>query len=195
MHDDYSLSYVRRGTFGYRSRGASFELVAGSVLVGYPGEEYVCTHDHARGEGDECLSFHLRKELVEEVGHRPAAWRRRCVPPLSELMVLADLRRQGLTLGRLRQLLETLRDRFNVRLFDAIGGSGALSLLTDGRDVYARTAKGQFYNLLRDPEQPLLVIAPEAGWRELSSKPGGSARKRSRAGGLKKARRKKKDAG
>src|SRR5262245_6276126 len=87
-HADCSLSYVRRGTFGYRSRGRAFELVAGSILVGYPGDEYVCTHDHARGEGDECLSFHLTQEMVEEVGDRPSAWRRGCVPPLSELMVV-----------------------------------------------------------------------------------------------------------
>ncbi|HSC28049.1 MAG TPA: MerR family transcriptional regulator, partial [Vicinamibacterales bacterium] len=38
---------------------------------------------------------------------------------LLELMVLADLRRQGVTLPRLRQLLETLRARFGIRLFDA----------------------------------------------------------------------------
>ena len=43
---------------------------------------------------------------------------------LLELMVLADLRRQGMTVGRLRHLLETLRTRFGVRLFDAIGGGG-----------------------------------------------------------------------
>src|SRR4029453_3529684 len=66
------------GTFGYRSRGSSFEFVAGSILVGYPGDEYVCTHDHARGDGDECLSFHLTPALVEAVGDRPAAWRRGC---------------------------------------------------------------------------------------------------------------------
>ena len=90
-HADYSLSYVRRGTFGYRSRGAAFELVAGSILVGYPGDEYVCTHDHARSGGDECLSFHLAPALVEAVGDRTAAWRRGCMPPLSELMVLGEL--------------------------------------------------------------------------------------------------------
>ena len=67
-HADFSLSYVRRGTFGYRSRGASFDLVAGSILVGYPGDEYLCTRDHARGDGDECLSFHLTPALVEAIG-------------------------------------------------------------------------------------------------------------------------------
>lgn len=77
---------------------------------------------------------------------------------LLELMVLADLRRHGMTVARIRQLLETLRSRFGVRLFDAIGGAGPLTLLTDGRDVYARTERGEFFNLLRNPAQPLLVL-------------------------------------
>ena len=52
-HGSYSLSYVRKGSFGYRVRGEAFELVAGSVLIGHCGDEYVCTHDHVCG--DECL--------------------------------------------------------------------------------------------------------------------------------------------
>jgi len=37
------------------------------------------------------LSFHLTPALVEAVGDRTPAWRRGCVPPLAELMVLAEL--------------------------------------------------------------------------------------------------------
>lgn len=80
---------------------------------------------------------------------------------LFELVVLADLRRSGLSLAKLRVLLDTLRRRFGIRLFDAIGGGGAITLLTDGRDIYARTEKGQFFNLLRAPTQPLLVVGDE----------------------------------
>lgn len=93
---------------------------------------------------------------------------------LLELLVLAELRRQGLSVGQLRLLLETLRTRFGVRLFEAIGGGGPLTLLTDGRDVYGRTASGDFYNLLRDPLQPLLMLADVEALRELG------ARKKSR---------------
>jgi DNA-binding transcriptional MerR regulator len=89
---------------------------------------------------------------------------------LLELMVLADLRRQGLTVSRIRLLLDTLRSRFGVRLFDAIGGAGTLTLFTDGRDVYARTAGGDLINLLRDPAQPLLMIGGEPSMRELTAK-------------------------
>ena len=88
-HGGFSVSYVRKGSFGYRARGEAFELVAGSVLVGNAGDEYVCTHDHACG--DECLSFQLTPALVEEVGERAEIWRTGCVPPLAELMVLGEL--------------------------------------------------------------------------------------------------------
>ncbi len=56
MHGGHSLSYVRRGSFCYHSRAKSFEMVAGSILIGYPGDEYMCTHEHVRG--DACLSLH-----------------------------------------------------------------------------------------------------------------------------------------
>jgi DNA-binding transcriptional MerR regulator len=89
---------------------------------------------------------------------------------LIELMVLADLRRQGMSIGRIRTLLDALRDQFGVRLFDAVGGAGPLTLLTDGRDVYARTAHGEFFNLLRDPAQPLLVVGNEFALKVLTAK-------------------------
>ena len=86
---------------------------------------------------------------------------------LFELVVLADLRRSGLSVSKLRRLLETLRRRFGVRLFDAIGGGGAITLLTDGKDVYARTTAGEFFNVLRAPGQPLLVVGDERALKEL----------------------------
>ena len=89
VHDSFSISYVRNGTFGCRARGRSFELVTGSILVGHPGDEYICTHEHAAS--DECLSFHLAPALVEAVGYRPEIWHTVCVPPLPQLLVLGEL--------------------------------------------------------------------------------------------------------
>jgi DNA-binding transcriptional MerR regulator len=89
---------------------------------------------------------------------------------LLELLVLAELRRQGLSVPQLRRLLDTLRQRFDVRLFETIGGGGPVTLLTDGHDVYARTENGELFNLLKDPLQPLLMIADVPGLRELSAR-------------------------
>src|SRR3989442_6065106 len=121
VHGDYSLSYVRRGTFGYRRRGASFEFVAGSILVGYPGDEYVCTYDHARVDGDECLSFHMTPTLVEAIGDRPEVWQRGCVPPLPELMVLGELA-QAAAEGRTDVGLDEIGMALTARFVDVVSG-------------------------------------------------------------------------
>ena len=89
-HEAYSISYVREGSFGYRSRGETFELVAGALVVGYPGDEFMCTHDHHLC-GDECLSFRLDPAVVETIGADSRVWRTGCVRPLPELMVLGEL--------------------------------------------------------------------------------------------------------
>lgn len=89
-HAGHSLSYVRRGSFACHTRGATHELVAGSVMVGHPGDEYMCSHDH-HVCGDECLSFQLAPELVEAIGDRAQAWRQGAVAPLPELVVLGEL--------------------------------------------------------------------------------------------------------
>jgi AraC family transcriptional regulator len=90
VHGAFSISYVRSGSFGYHTRGKCFELVAGSFLIGYPGDEFRCTHEH-HGCGDECLSFQLAPEVVDAVGGRANDWRVGCLPPIPELMVLGEL--------------------------------------------------------------------------------------------------------
>ena len=106
--------------------------------------------------------------------HRTAAGgytERRYTPmDLFELLVLADLRRRGFSVPQLRRILRTLKERFAARLFDATGGGGSIRLLTDGRDIYARTDEGAFVNLLKTPAQPLLVVGNEGLLRELSGR-------------------------
>jgi DNA-binding transcriptional MerR regulator len=106
--------------------------------------------------------------------HRTAAGgftERRYSPlDLLELLVLADLRRKGFTLARIRLLVDTLRDHFGVRLFEATGDEGPLTLLTDGHEVYARMSDGRFFNVLKDPSQPLLVVGGEESFKMLSSR-------------------------
>jgi DNA-binding transcriptional MerR regulator len=89
---------------------------------------------------------------------------------LFELLVLADLRRRGFSVHQLHTILRTLREQFGQRLFDATGGGGSVQLLTDGRDIYARTEQGAFFNLLKRPTQPLLVVGDEAAFKVLSGK-------------------------
>jgi DNA-binding transcriptional MerR regulator len=107
---------------------------------------------------------------------------------LFELFVLADLRRRGFTVHQLHLVLDALSAHFSTRLFEATGGGGAVQLLTDGHDIYARTAEGAFYNLLKAPDQPLLVVGndellKELGGRVRARKSGRSSRGRRPAAG------------
>ena len=94
VHRRFSIAYVRRGSFGYRYRGETHELVAGSLLVGHAGDEFVCTHEHHCG-GDECLAFQCSDEITEALGgsrsERAKLWHKGGIPPLPSLIVLGEL--------------------------------------------------------------------------------------------------------
>ena len=104
---------------------------------------------------------------------------------LFELAALADLRRRGFSVQKIRTILETLRRRFGVRLYEAISDGGQVQLLTDGRDIYIRTNTGQFFNLLRSSSQPLLVIGDEGTLRALNLR---IRKRRARSGSQRKRR-------
>jgi AraC-like DNA-binding protein len=126
----HSISYVRKGSFGCHSRGRFFELVAGSILVGHPGDEYVCTHDHVCG--DECLSFFLAPELVEAIGDRAEAWRIGSAPPLPELMVLGELA-QAAACGRSDIGLDEVGQVFASRFVEVVSGRPHQPVTTPAR--------------------------------------------------------------
>jgi AraC family transcriptional regulator len=122
LHGDHSISYVRRGSFGYRVGDEGFELVAGSFVIGRPGDEYVCTHDHHDG-GDECLSIHLTAEMADGLGRRARVWRTGALPPLPELMVLGELA-QAAADGRSDVGLDEVGMWLSARVLDVVTGSG-----------------------------------------------------------------------
>lgn len=136
LHERHSLAYVRRGSFGYQARGRSYELVAGSVLVGRPGDEYLCSHDHHLC-GDECLSFHFAPELAEELAaaRRGAshAWTTAGLPPLPELMVLGELA-QAAVEGRSDLGVDELGLLFAERYLRLMGGRARPPMRAQARD-------------------------------------------------------------
>lgn len=89
-HAESSLSYVCAGSFGCQVGRERHELVAGSVLIGRAGDEYVCTHDHHAG-GDVCLSIRLGAELHRELARGSIPLRSGSLPPTAELSILGEL--------------------------------------------------------------------------------------------------------
>src|SRR3984893_10000066 len=128
----HSVSYVRKGSFGCQTRGRTFELVTGSVLVGFPGDEYVCTHDH-HVCGDECLSFFLEPDLVETIGARREVWRVGAAPPLPELMVLGELAQVAAD-GRSDVGLDEVGQLFASRFVEVVSGRPERPVRAAARD-------------------------------------------------------------
>jgi DNA-binding transcriptional MerR regulator len=116
--------------------------------------------------------WHARQIFVPSVPpHRTEAGgftERRYTPvELLELMVLADLRRRKFSIPDIRRLIDVLRTRFKVRLFEAIEGGGPITLFIDGHQIFARTEAGDIYNVLENPRQPLLMVGEDLKLRQL----------------------------
>src|SRR5262245_24025508 len=88
-HSEPSLSYVTSGSLRYRACGKAHDLVAGAILIGRLGVDYVCTHERGDG-GGACLSFRLGPALAELISDG-SVHDVDSVPPTAELMVLGEL--------------------------------------------------------------------------------------------------------
>jgi AraC family transcriptional regulator len=130
LHCAFSVAYVRTGSFGYQVRGEAFELVAGSILVGRQGDEYICTHDHHAG-GDECLSISPAPAVAESISDN--LWRTGCVPPTPELMVMGELA-QAAAQGRSDISLEEAGLMFMARFAEVVSGRRARPVSLRARD-------------------------------------------------------------
>ncbi len=172
----HSISYVRKGSFGCHSHGRFFELVAGSILVGHPGDEFICTHDHVCG--DECLSFFLAPELVAAIGERSAAWQVGATPPLSELMVLGELA-QAAAEGRSDIGLDEIGHLLANRLVEVVIGDRRKPAKVTARDpgvlgvtphqYLVRSRLRHAARLLADDERPITDVAYDVGFGDLSN--------------------------
>jgi AraC family transcriptional regulator len=131
LHEGFSVSYARRGSFGYHARGKSFQLVAGAILVGHAGDEYFCTHDHRCG--DECLSFALSPSLVDSLGIENEFWRIGAIPPLAELVVLGELA-QAAAAGRRASGLDEIGMLLATRCAEVVTGRKQEAIGMSARD-------------------------------------------------------------
>ena len=92
-----------------------------------------------------------------------------------DLLVLAELRRRKYSVEDIRRIIQVLRTRFGARPHETLENAGRMTLLTDGAEIYVRI-ENRYFNLLKDPEQPLLV-----GEERLKSVRVRKVRRRSRA--------------
>lgn len=132
VHARHSISYVRRGSFGCRTGGRAYELVAGAIMVGRPGQEYTATHEH-HGCGDECLSFKFSPEFVDAFFRgSQRIWQAHTVPPLPQLMVLGELA-QAAAAGRTSVGLDEAALLLARKFAGVVGGEAEKPARSEGR--------------------------------------------------------------
>lgn len=117
-----------------RSALGLLELVPGSVLVGRPDTEYVCSHDRgARGARGECISFRFAPHFIEGIANPSKAWEVGCLPPMAELVVLGELA-QSAADGTSDVGLDEVGTLFVARLTEVVSGRSHRCSLGSGRD-------------------------------------------------------------
>jgi AraC family transcriptional regulator len=161
QHASYSVSFVRNGSFGFHQRGKSFELVAGSVMVGHRGDEFMCTHEHHQC-GDQCLSFHLTEEAASELCSSHKTWRVGAIAPLPQLMVLGETA-QAAALGKSDIALDEIGTLLVAQVGHLNSDKASKPAKGTARDRRRATAAALWLHENCDQEISLDVAAKEAG--------------------------------
>jgi AraC-like DNA-binding protein len=161
QHAGHSLSYVRKGSFGCRCRGQSHELIAGALLIGHPGDEYTCHHEH-HGSGDECLSFSFAPELIDTVGDARDIWQQGAIAPRAELMVLGELAQASA--GAHSDLgLDEIGHAFAARFVDVVSGEPRRRVNGNARDRRRAVEAALWIDAHASDEIDLDAAARQAG--------------------------------
>lgn len=77
---------------------------------------------------------------------------------MAEMAVIADLRRRGFPLQRVRKVVRFLQRELGSRLAQSVSGASEYHLLTDGSRLYLETSAKQIVDILKNARQPLLSV-------------------------------------
>src|SRR5271157_4478095 len=90
-------------------------------------------------------------------------------PEVLEVSVIAELRRKGFSLQKIRRVLRFLQKDMGKRLSDAMAASSDVHLLTDGKTVYLEEASERIVDLLKNARQPMFLVCVTDQARRLTS--------------------------
>ncbi|NDJ13574.1 MAG: MerR family transcriptional regulator [Acidobacteriia bacterium] len=75
-----------------------------------------------------------------------------------EVSVIAELRRKGFSLQKIRRVLRFLQKEMGKRLADAVGSDTEIHLITDGKNIYLEDQPGRIINIFRNADQPMFLV-------------------------------------
>lgn len=85
-----------------------------------------------------------------------------------EISLIAELRRKGFSLQKIRRVLEYLQRELGSRLREVLAGGSDLHLLTDGKTVYLERNHEQIIDILKNSMQPMFLVCVTDQVRRLS---------------------------
>ena len=88
-----------------------------------------------------------------------------------EITVIAELRRKGFSLQKIRRVLRFLQREMGRRLQDVMSGDSELHLVTDGKAIYLEDQSERIIDILKNARQPMFVVCVTDQVRRLSTPP------------------------
>ncbi|HEY1240001.1 MAG TPA: MerR family transcriptional regulator [Bryobacteraceae bacterium] len=76
-----------------------------------------------------------------------------------EISVIAELRRKGFSLQKIRRVLRFLQKDMGKRLSEALSATSDIHLLTDGKSIYLEEAPDRIIDLLKNARQPMFLVS------------------------------------
>ena len=86
-----------------------------------------------------------------------------------EISVIAELRRKGFSLQKIRRVLRFLQKDMGKRLSDALSMTSEVHLLTDGKSIYLEEAPQRIIDLLKNARQPMFLVSVTDQVRRLTA--------------------------
>ncbi|SRR5579883_495440 len=72
--------------------------------------------------------------------------------------VIAELRRKGFSLQKIRRVLKFLEKEMGKGLFESVKNGVEVHLLTDGRNIYLENDDRRIVNILKNARQPMISV-------------------------------------
>lgn len=94
-----------------------------------------------------------------------------------EITVIAELRRKGFSLQKIRRVLRFLQREMGRRLSEVMQSESDLHLVTDGKSIYLEEQNDRIIDLLKNARQPMFLVCVTDQVRRLNE----PARKPARA--------------
>jgi DNA-binding transcriptional MerR regulator len=76
-----------------------------------------------------------------------------------EITVIAELRRKGFSLQKIRRVLRFLQREMGRRLADVLAADSKLHLLTDGKSIYLEEEQDRIIDMLKNARQPMFLVS------------------------------------